>query len=865
LDEFPKTEFQGRAIFHQGEAFYALGKRKEAIEKYNRLLALPEIGDSPYRCDAYYARGVAQQELDRTEDAIASFRQMISACGDDDSVGDVAIRLGDLLIEQERYGEAVKSLADALRAPLEDEDAAYSYYRQGFAHFANGDPGAAAKAYEELLDQYADSSFAATARLASAQSAYRAGDTDVAAKRFAEVTAGKDRAAATEAAHWLAKIRLADGQFKQAEKIAREQLKRGVEGDYANELKLDLAESIAADASRLGEAAKRYREVAAAQPNAKIAPRALYNAAFSAFQAKAYDDAIEAGETFFKRHDSHELQSDVRLILAEALLAAGDRQRSATQFQRLVEDASGGPSPAFARWVIRAASVMASAERTDAAIALLRQQSGKLDADSRQEANLLAGRLQIQAGRPADAVTLLADAASGDWEGATEAKLLAAEAALRAGQNDRATRWFTQVAKTPSALGVQAAFKLGTMAADAGDDAAAAKQFAQVVASEKEPELMPMALLGLGDALARLKRDDEALRTLDRLIREYPNHPMATRARLTRGMTLVALEKNEDARVDLETFLQSKPTGLPLAETLYELALLDQYAGAWKPAAEHLQRIVDEVPSFDALDDVLYRLGWAYFKDGDLDKSRDAFERQLEIAPEGGYALDAVVMSGETYFRSGQYVRSLEAYRKARQWIREADDTSMRLRDPKKSRIRELALLHGGQAAAQTEDFEEALQWYNELKTRFPSTSYLAQLIYELGATHQKLGDDDRALHFFDQASDGYRNEIGARARFMAGEIHFGRRDFKQAIGEFQRLMFGYGGAQAPDNIQAWQAKAGFEAGRCSELLASSAATTAAREKAVGFAERFYNYVIKQHAGSDLADKSRQRLEAIQK
>lgn len=340
---------------------------------------------------------------------------------------------------------------------------------------------------------------------------------------------------------------------------------------------------------------------------------------------------------------------------------------------------------------------------------------------------------------------------------------------------------------------------------------------------------------------------------------------MATRARLTRGMTLVALGKDEDAKIDLEAFLKTKPDGIPLAETLYELALLDQNQSRWDRAAQKLTRIAEEVPEYDGLEDVYYRLGWAHFKDGDFAKSRSAFQRQLDVAPRGPYSFDAVVMRGETHFRDRQYADSLDAFGQARERIRSANETSARLRDRNKSRIRELALLHGGQAAAQVEKHKEALEWFEELSERFPNTSYLPQLIYEMGAAHQKLGNDERALHFFGEASDNYRNEIGARARFMAGEIHFGRKDFKEAIAEFQRLMFGYGAARAPENIKGWQAKAGFEAGRCSELLASTAATPAAKEKAVGFAKRFYNYVIDQHAGSDLAEKSRQRLEAIQK
>jgi hypothetical protein len=99
----------------------------------------------------------------------------------------------------------------------------------------------------------------------------------------------------------------------------------------------------------------------------------------------------------------------------------------------------------------------------------------------------------------------------------------------------------------------------------------------------------------------------------------------------------------------------------------------------------------------------------------------------------------------------------------------------------------------------------------------------------------------------------------------MIGEIHFGNRDFEKAIPEFQRVMFGFGAEKAPKSIKNWQAKSGFEAGRCSELLLQQAKTPTARQKAEKFAEEFFRYVVTRHPQHDLAAKSRDRLEALTK
>ena len=97
----------------------------------------------------------------------------------------------------------------------------------------------------------------------------------------------------------------------------------------------------------------------------------------------------------------------------------------------------------------------------------------------------------------------------------------------------------------------------------------------------------------------------------------------------------------------------------------------------------------------------------------------------------------------------------------------------------------------------------------------------------------------------------------------MMGEIYFGQNKFEEAIPEFQRVMYGFGAEKAPEAIKNWQAKSGFEAGRCGELLIEAARTEASKAKARQYALEFYNYVVDKHPQHELAAKARGRIEAL--
>ena len=256
--EFPSSRFLDRSWFYTAEAAYALGEFERAVRFYDRMLDIPAAEASPLRCDALYGRGVAQEDLEKYDQAIASYRKLLKRCEDAELITEVQLRLGDLMIVLERFDEAVEALAAGYESSDSPEDRAYALFRQGYALVQRELPGEAAKRYEQLLAAYPESRYAAAATLASAQSTYRSGDMKLAAQRFEKVLALNDPAAATEAAHWLSRIHLREGKIAEARETAAAQLEAGAAGEFAMELRLDLAESLSLDPKTLDESIDRF-------------------------------------------------------------------------------------------------------------------------------------------------------------------------------------------------------------------------------------------------------------------------------------------------------------------------------------------------------------------------------------------------------------------------------------------------------------------------------------------------------------------------------------------------------------------------------------------------------------------------------
>ncbi len=941
--DFPESTFLDRALFYGGEAAYGLGDAKKAIANYDQLLALPSAKDSPLRCDALYARGVAYEELDEFDNAVASFKQLLSSCAKNDLVTDVHIRLGDTAILKKDYGQAIESFENAINSTESDDDKSYAIFRQAFALVQANKPKEAAEKYELLIKSFPDSQYAATAILASAQSTYRSGDIDEAAKRFQKVLEQKNPEASTEAAHWLARIFLSKGDAQKAKSVAKTQLDGGAQGKYVLSLKLDLAEALSMNPETLKESLDAFEKAYRESPSDELAPRALYNAAFSALQLGDPKKSIELATEFLSKFPKDILTPDVRAVAAESNLALGKPAEAVSLFKELIKNADPKDTVQRPLWVLRAATSMNAAGQTGEVAELLKNEASRLpDKAQRAEAQLILGQAYLMTQKPAEAAKAYRASYDADpkWGRAIEALLMSGQALFVTGDKEGARKlWEKIVSDEPTGrMADQARFKLAQLSTTEKKPKDALKFYDEILTSKQDPGLMPYAYYGRAQLLMENKEFEQALTSLDPLLKDNAYPDLRPDALLARGITLRNLDKLEPARKDLEAFLQLKPQGINLGHALYELALIDQKEKKPEKAAERLQQLAKEVPNYPGSDKVLYelgwsqreagnneqaiktftkliettpdtayaseaayfvgqsfyenekwdeaakyfalaaknsgddkllsekahyRLGWSLFKAGKMAESANAFQQQAAKHGDGMLGFDALMMVGECYFNESKYQEALVAYEDAKKRIIDKDENAKTLRDAADRQSRELVLLHGGQSAAQLKKWDVSIQWYDELRNRFPATNYLAQVFYEIGFAYQQSGDKAQALKMFGEVADNYRNELAARARFMIGEIHFGNNRYDLAIPEFQKVMFGFGAEKAPESIKNWQAKSGFEAGRCSELLLQQAKTNEAKKRAFDYANRFYQYVTTKHPQHELAEKSTARLEAL--
>jgi TolA-binding protein len=949
IDQFPTSKFADRAMFYQGEALYAQGKPREAIAQYDALLDSRSGKDSSMRCDAIYAKGVALEDLKEYDRAIEAYRQMLSQCGDDPLTEAVRFRLAEVLILQQKPEEAERIFATLIEAG--GDGVPRALYRRAFVLTQLGRTDQAAGLYDRLVDEFPQSPFAASAIMSAAQGYYLSGQFDQAAKRFQQVIeAGTNAEAATEAAHWISVIAMREGRLPDAEKVATEQIGRGVEGPFATTLRLDAAEAISMQAGREAEGLAALEAILAESPNDPLVPRILYNAAFTALQLGQPEKSLEFTKRYFQTGGEGPLAADLRYIAAEANLASGNVADAVTEYNQLLQVA-GEENPQFGFWVLRAASANFAAGNFDTVISILEERMPLFQQETeRAEAYFLIGSSQLSSDRPAEAIASFeAGLQTGPtWPRRDEMMFRLAVACQADGNLVRADEvWQAVVENYPrSKMADQSRYRLAQQALSTRRFDQAVRWYEELLTDTADPVLKPFALYGKARTLmerggaaegaARQSDYRSAVETLTNLIETFPQHGFYDDALLARGMSRRRLDELPAATADLTAFLDLEPIGVNLGNALFELALIDRQQDQTEAAIEKLRRIVNELPDYpeidkvsyelaelleqagdidgaiamfqrvlgrdpespfaadasykigqlhyankqwqqaaeayaktaestddvDLLEKTLYRLGWSHYQLKDFDLAADAFRRQSQRAPEGNLSIDALMMVGESYFAKSDYENALKAYEQARQAILERDGEDRKFTDDSERQVRELVFLHGGQSAAQLKKWDVALAWFDQMRNRYSASSYLSQVFYETGLAHRMLNDNDQAMKFFNETANKFYDESAARARFMIGQIDFEQGRLADAIQEFKRVMYGFGAEKAPEPIRDWQAKSGFEAGRCAERLIQSN-DGQRRQQAIELAKKYYQFVVDNHASHPLAAKSRDRIEVL--
>jgi TolA-binding protein len=770
-----------KAVYYRGDSLYSAGQPEKAADAYKKLTT--DFATSPLLGDALYALGTTQQELERPDDAVATFERFLSEASlqKHELTDEIRLRLGMVLFTLEKFQEAEPHF-DAVAKLQDFPHADFALLRQAQCRLENEKTAEAATLFVDLTKKHPTSSYLKTAQLAAGKCLYLTGKLDEAQQQL-QPLGGGDGDEAAEAAYWLGRTLLKLNKPTDAFSVLDQAVAKFKTGEFAPYLVVARIDAMYEMPERRAETAALYKRFIEQYPDHPLAPQATYLAALAALGAEQFDPARQYAETFLSKNPDHELTPAVLYIAAEAYLlpverdaAGGDANKAEQLYRQLVQKY---PDHArAARSHLRIGWCLHRAKKYDDAVNYLRGALSRLkEPEHVAEAQLLIGGSASAGGKHPEALQAYdaALAAKGDWLRADEVLIGAAQSHRETNNPDAAADRLRKLVDSyaDSEFRGQALYQLGEIAQEKDGRDEAIQRFKEVVEKHADGKFAAAARYGLASAYFAKEQYDEAKAALDALLSSEAEPEISARGRYLRGLVAQRKKEFSAAVEDLEQFLNESPDEGSESGARYALALCRIGLKQYEQAAQEITVLLQKKPEFALADKAYYELGHALAEQNKAEDSAKAFRTLAETFPKS-------TLAAECWFHVGRYHE---------QKSESTDD-----KDAKSTELAAAAdAFSQGVPLAKEADLKEKLQ-------------------YKLGDMRFRQGDFAEASKvLLAQTNEHANGELVGPARYLAAESLLRLEDYRQAKPLFEQVVNA--------KVEEYLAEALFGAGKCAAAI----------------------------------------------
>ncbi|HYJ33518.1 MAG TPA: tetratricopeptide repeat protein [Candidatus Binatia bacterium] len=725
-----------------------------------------------------------------------------------------------------RASEALHQSADGLgKSPYADDAELQSIQ----ALEAQGKDADAAKAWVEWEKRFPQSPLWGEAKLAQAWNALRRGQNAPAEKLLAALLA-KQPWYAGDARVQLARATALYANGKAAEALALVGPKPGGAGGAAAAYLRALCHRSLG--SMLASAAA-FQEVAGRYPDSPLRDPALLGKADAFLRAHDYRSAAEEFARAAKQAKDPNVVAEAEVRAAGAVSLTGASDSALALFHGIVERRPGTDQAARAQFLI--GDMLATrGQYAEAIVELNRVLTNYFQHSVAASAQYRVARCLDALGRKSDATGSYQAVVSGyPLEPEAPAAAYMAGVGLLAQNRPRAAAPYFQIVLdryVASAMDstrsvrpitperqelIDAALCLllysYRTAGDLGQVAGAPHLLLQKMPPSHNP-WRAYALLIDADAMAAQSRHPEAQETLEKLIHDFPDHPVGASAAKLLAWTYAQQGKDSLAvQTEEKLVLRYGATDqVVVAGALLDIAHDRFNQKRYREAAAGYEDFLKRFPASPKRHLANYQAGLAYVRLNRLGDAVDHWEAIVRDSSKAPIAEKAWARAGDLYFQAQRYSDAKRCYRGLLENFATTDAAA-------------LATLRMGQCEYNAGNDAAALEAFSQAMARFPDSPYAKEAKRGTELALYRLGQSDKGTAVLAQLVEQYPNSAyAADALFQIAKNDYQAKRYDKASDGFRRVVSQFPGYSAADQAQYLLADALDKAGKPAEARQAS-------------------------------------------
>ncbi len=243
-----------------------------------------------------------------------------------------------------------------------------------------------------------------------------------------------------------------------------------------------------------------------------------------------------------------------------------------------------------------------------------------------------------------------------------------------------------------------------------------------------------------------------------------------------KAVALIQTNKYAESIENLNNYIAEKPSETKFNEALFWLAESYYRSDLLKNAESTYENLYVNAPQFRR-EEVLYGLGWSYFRDKNFKKSSEYFELLSKEFPKSKFAVEVLARQGDAYYIEKNFNKAYEYYHKAANL------------DPKSDEGQYCAYqqCHALFRAGQLDKAVDALL---EFVGKYPNSQYSPNAVYLMGwiKFNQKQYND--AINNYSYLIEAYsKSSLVPRAYYSIGDCYYNQGNYDKAIDYYKKVV----------------------------------------------------------------------------
>lgn len=338
-ENFRDDDMMGAALYSLGWSYFQMGQYQDAVGPLKNFLEnykAPDIQLFPYDTDTQLRIGDAYYALGEYRQAIESYNQAIGA----EPGGDYAMfQIANSYYRAGRTFEAVSNFRKTLRIYPFSRLREQAQYNIAYIYLNTNNYSQAIEEFQTVIDKYPGTAWAARSQYNIGDAYYNAGEYNRAITAYTKVLEDYPKSEyIIEAINGIQYAQLSAGKSDSSSVILEEFLSDNPTSSTADQLRYRQALNVF-QTGDYENAVKEFRQYLRVTNSEELMPEAYSNLAESYKQIGKMEDAIEAYESIINEFPEDELAASALISLGTLYYEQGEFERSYSSYNQLLESA----------------------------------------------------------------------------------------------------------------------------------------------------------------------------------------------------------------------------------------------------------------------------------------------------------------------------------------------------------------------------------------------------------------------------------------------------------------------------------------------------------------------------------------------